>query len=412
VMRSTWGAWAGVVAALAGGCFVVDPFDKDCPTEPGVGMLGACCSPPSTLACAGHLQKLKLICDPDRKWVSNGTCDGAEMTCDTTEGPDQGTCKPIVTTCKGRTPGDVFCDGASRVKCGPDLVTTQYIETCPGVCVAGRCVATPSCTGLPSTCGSAGDERCCEMDVVPGGTYDRSNDKMYPATVSNLWLDRFEITVGRFRAFVAAYPGNRPKAGDGAHPLIAGSGWDPAWDVILPAGKAALTTAIIMSCTVSYTWTDAPGMNENLPMNCITWFEAFAFCAWDGGRLPTEAEWNYAAAGGDEQRQYPWGSALLDPTHAVYGGEKLMNVGSKPAGYGKWGQADLAGGLWEWNLDWYADPYANPCDDCANLVSAPYRVMRGGSWSQAASYLPSSFRLNYDPMGRSVNIGARCARTP
>ena len=105
-------------------------------------------------------------------------------------------------------------------------------------------------------------------------------------------------------------------------------------------------------------------------MNCIDWYDAFAFCAWDGGRLAMEAEWNYAAAGGSLQQPYPWGAAMLDTMHAVYectgdgsaAGQcwetDILNVGSKsPTGDGKWGQADLAGGVWEWNLDWYASPY-------------------------------------------------------
>src|SRR5262245_37722852 len=94
MMRSTWYVWAGVGAALSGGCFVVDPFDG-CTTEPGAGTLGACCAPASVLACAGHAQKLKLICGADSKWASNGTCDAVDTVCDTTEGPDRGTCKPV-----------------------------------------------------------------------------------------------------------------------------------------------------------------------------------------------------------------------------------------------------------------------------------------------------------------------------
>ena len=54
-------------------------------------------------------------------------------------------------------------------------------------------------------------------------------------------------------------------------------------------------------------------------MNCIDWYTAYAFCIWDGGRLASEAEWNFAAAGGSEQRYYPWGDASLDPTLASYG---------------------------------------------------------------------------------------------
>jgi formylglycine-generating enzyme required for sulfatase activity len=140
---------------------------------------------------------------------------------------------------------------------------------------------------------------------VPGGTFNRSNDAAYPATVSGFVLDRFEVTVGRFRRFVEAYPGSKPAAGAGRHPLIEGSGWDAGWDSNLPADAEALKRAV--KCHSTYqTWTDEADEHERLPMNCLSWYLAFAFCAWDGGRLPTEAEWNYAAAGGDEQRAYTW----------------------------------------------------------------------------------------------------------
>jgi formylglycine-generating enzyme required for sulfatase activity len=271
-----------------------------------------------------------------------------------------------------------------------------------------------------------GNESCCASTVVPGGTYNRSNDANYPATVSDFRLDRFEVTVGRFRAFVEAYPGSKPAAGAGAHPLITGSGWDTAWDGAdggssgeLPADKDALIAAV--KCSSQYqTSTDTPAGNENLPMNCMTWYEAFAFCVWDGGRLPTEAEWNYAAAGGAEQRVYPWSipanSTTIGSTYAVYNGASIGIVGSKPAGDGKWGQADLSGNLWEWNLDWYKSPYPTftiPCDNCANIQDASYRVIRGGGWSDTApGSLSSGVRGNVDPPGRGYFIGARCARTP
>jgi len=246
----------------------------------------------------------------------------------------------------------------------------------------------------------------------------------YPATVADFYLDKYTITVGRFRAFVNAGMGtqaNPPASGAGVHPSITGSGWDPAWNTSLCANTAALIAA--MKCnSSSQTWTDtATGGNESRPMNCITWYDAFAFCAWDGGRIPTEAEWNYAAAGGSEQREYPWGSGT-DYTKASYDcmGDgnsacaltDLIVVGSKPAGNGKWGHADLAGNVWEFTLDWYASSYSISCDNCADLAAATYRVVRGGDFNGNVSLLRSANRDGYvAPDGRYNDLGARCART-
>lgn len=285
-------------------------------------------------------------------------------------------------------------------------------------CVAGACVVPPSCVGLPTTCGPNGNENCCTSPSLPKGTYNRSNDPAYPATVGDFRLDRFQITVGRFRKFLMSYPGNKPKLGDGEHPGIAGSGWQDAWDGNLAVDQAALRVAV--NCgTQNQTWTDPLGANENKPMNCIDWYEAFAFCAWDGGSLPTEAEWNYAAAGGDEQRQYPWSnppsSMTIDSTFAVYNGSPIATVGSKSAkGDGRWGQADLEGGVSEWNLDWLVMPYlASPCGDCAVLSqgSAISRVTRNGGWFNAASGLLSSARYGGKPGAHGSLVGARCGRT-
>ncbi|XXT44809.1 formylglycine-generating enzyme family protein [Sorangium sp. So ce513] len=281
---------------------------------------------------------------------------------------------------------------------------------------------------MAETCGPTGNESCCATGAaVEGGTFNRSNNPAYPATVSGFVLDRFEVTVGRFRKFVEAYPGSRPAAGAGRHPLIEGSGWDAGWDSNLPADAAALRDAVM--CDATYlTWTDEAGRHEHLPMNCLSWYVAFAFCAWDGGRLPTEAEWNYAAAGGSEQRLYPWSkpadSTTIDGSYAVYActGDvtgagtcafgNIQPVGSRSTkGDGKWGQADLAGNMWEWVLDWYAS-HPSECNNCANTTPASYRVIRGGGWFSGASVLLSSFRDGFGPSGRSSVVGARCARTP
>ena len=89
----------------------------------------------------------------------------------------------------------------------------------------------------------------------------------------------------------------------------------------------------------------------------------------------------------------------------------IAPVGTATLGAGLWGQLDLAGNVWEWNLDWYA-PYVDPCTDCAYLTFASYRVMRGGHFQFPATSLVPPYREYFAPTGRSSSVGFRCARTP
>jgi len=288
---------------------------------------------------------------------------------------------------------------------------------------------------LPATCGPNGTASCCASSVVPGvstASFYRSYDgvtagytaKTYPAQVSDFRLDTYEITVGRFRRFVAAYSQTLIEPGTGKNPNNpSDTGWDPAWNDNLPPTSGVLVKNL--GCTYQVpTWNDTAGVGENLPINCVTWFEAEAFCIWDGGRLPTEAEWNYAAAGGTSQRVYPWGSAYPSCSYTNYYGGAfgkdfcveppegyLDFVGqTSPLGDGAYGQADLAGNVAEWVQDGYDTSYPTPCNNCSNLTTATKRGVRGGAFDSVATGLITSIRSGASPSTRGFALGARCAR--
>jgi formylglycine-generating enzyme required for sulfatase activity len=306
-----------------------------------------------------------------------------------------------------------------------------------------------------SQCGSA-NESCCTSPEVTGGTFYRTysnsgsgpTGEADPTTVSGFRLDKYLVTVGRFRQFVAAWNGGSgwtPPAGSGKHSYLNGgkglansatagayeTGWQTSDNSNIAPTDANLTT--YCSSGVASSWTTSAGSNENLPINCQNWYESAAFCIWDGGFLPSDAEWEYAAAGGSQQREYAWGSTTPGTAcpgtgceYAIWGcyyptgsgtcANSVANiapVGTASLGAGLWGQLDMAGDVWEWNVDYYNATFASSCTDCSYLnVTSGGRMFRGGFFDDGPLGLVPTFLSHGTESYRSYGVGLRCARTP
>lgn len=236
----------------------------------------------------------------------------------------------------------------------------------------------------------------------------------HAASVSSFYLDAYEVTVGRFRDFLHDFDGKSLAAGAGAHPRIEGSGWDPEW----VDGSVFNTRQVIgeLRRNSLTNWTEEPAGNESMPINGVTWLVAFQFCVWDGGRLPTEVEWEYAAAGGADNRVFPWGNEPATLEHANFGHNSTRSqpVDQHPRGVGRFGQLDLAGNVAEWVFDsmntdddvWYT----KPCSDCARTEEWRVRVTKGGGFRSLEASLRAAARGILDRESWDVDLGFRCAR--
>jgi formylglycine-generating enzyme required for sulfatase activity len=213
------------------------------------------------------------------------------------------------------------------------------------------------------------------MALVPAGCFQMGNESAIEDPVRRVcflepfWIDVFEVTNGQFADF-GGFAGRTGK------------------------------------------WTE-----PDRPRVGITWYEAAAFCELRGARLPTEAEWEYAARGPDAL-MYPWGNTFVED-NAVYGGNsggQTWFVGSKPDGVSWTGAYDLSGNVWEWVNDWYASGYRTTLPDGVvnpqgpgSLISAG-RVRRAGSWSSSdIKSLGAADRFGRYPRVTDNTYGFRCA---
>jgi len=237
------------------------------------------------------------------------------------------------------------------------------------------------------------------MGCSPGDDLCGTDEKpVHQVTITKgFWLGQTEVPVGAYKRFVTATGRQMPP-----EPTSGGRALNPGW------GGAAM------------------------PIVDVTWDEAASYCTWAGGRLPTEAEWEYAARAGSTAARYgdldeiAWytdnsGRARLDGMKLAKenaansymarqdeNGNNMHDVGLKsPNAFGLY---DILGNVWEFVNDWYEKYQPNPVQDPMGPASGTYRDRRGGMWSGYVYYVRASFRAVEEPSGRENDDGMRCAK--
>jgi formylglycine-generating enzyme required for sulfatase activity len=259
---------------------------------------------------------------------------------------------------------------------------------------------TPTPTATPTPIFALGDNWMrpgdrMEMVYVPAGGFemgssDGGSDEppVHRILLDSFWIDRTEVTNAQYRRCAKAGVCDAPTACD----------WGGS------------------------TYEDAERMDY--PAFCVDWYSAQAYCEWAGGRLPTEAEWEYAARG-PAANIYPWGNAfhgqLLDFCDATCeynhrnpafddGYARAAPVASYPDGASWCGALDMAGNVWEWVSDWYGYGYyrVSATQNPTGPSSGNSRVLRGGSWYDNERNVRSANRFFYNPLYRYYRVGFRC----
>lgn len=312
------------------------------------------------------------------------------------------------------------------------LAAVVVVGAGAGIVVMSKRASTPipvasasvSASAVTSASAALPEPTCpAGMIKIPGGKFFMGSDDpddlpferpAHNVTLAPFCIDEFEVTTKRYLA--CSESGGCRRAGD-----------TNEWEGISEKERKAFDPL----CNIR----DAEGARADHPINCVTWQMANEFCTAQGGRLPTEAEWEFAARGPDG-RKYPWGDDPPTSQHlnacgkecvawgkknrideiAMYDGDdgfaNTAPVGKFPAGKSRYGVQDVVGNVWEWVADWYAPYTADAATDPKGPVSGTERVIRGGAWNGGyPAWVRPTFRYKDTPTKKSYGIGFRCAKS-
>lgn len=316
---------------------------------------------------------------------------------------------------------------------GSNLTVGTYYWKVLATNAAGSSAYTTAWTVTISTSTPSG------MVLIPGGTFtmgdnlgDGYSDELpiHSVTLSSFYMGKYEVTQAEWSAYMPAENWSSYGTGD-TYPAYYVSWYEIIKYCNLRSMAEGFTPCYtINSSTNPADWGAVPTSSN------ATWNAAICNWSANGYRLPSEAEWEYAARGGLSGQRFPNGATIshstngdtqanyyaqpssysydVSPTtgyHPSYNG-KSSPVGSfPPNGYGLY---DMSGNLWEWCWDWYSSSYysSSPSSNPTGPTSGSYRVIRGGSWGGNAGSCRVALRDNLGPYGSGGSMGFRLSRTP
>ncbi|MGQ0734029.1 MAG: formylglycine-generating enzyme family protein [Acidobacteriota bacterium] len=309
------------------------------------------------------------------------------------------------------------------------------------VVIAGGLTTLAACTAAPDTTRPAADATAPQahgeppgeappgMVWIPGGLFQMGSDHVvaapderpvHPVEVDGFFMDVHTVTNAQFHAFVAAtgyttVAERPPDVAELLRQLPPGAPRPPPEALVAGSLVFAPTGRVVDLNDWSQWWRWVPGANwrhpdgpgssiegrDDFPVVHVAWADAVAFAEWAGKRLPTEAEWEFAARGGQDGAAHPWGPSPYDPRHPqahIYDGTFPLEPAAPRAvgsyGANAYGLYDMSGNVWQWTSDWYR-PETYRADATRGIVRNPTgpasgldprdgyeatRVQRGGSY--------------------------------
>jgi len=301
--------------------------------------------------------------------------------------------------------GKIEMSDAYDMNCEIDQLLTVGMKNALNILLGKPVSSTSQSTTLQITPQTAVVDLPDNMVFVEGGTFTMGNDNggkdekpIHSVTVSSFYIGKYEVTHDEYIKFMNTVGASSKGSYNG--------------DKLINIGDER--SAIGYKNKTFHFEGNRFAKNIKCPVTEVTWHGAYEYCRWKGGRLPTEAEWEYAARGGNKSQDYKYsGSDTINEVtwYSSNSGNRTHPVGIRVPN--ELGIYDMSGNVWEWCNDWYDSRYykRSPSENPIGLWSGFYRVERGGGWFSHSKDCRVSNRSNGDPSQSHDSVGFRLCMT-